>query len=531
MTTTFPAATRWFWWCAGIIILSLVPGLFTTLMEPDAALYAGIAKQIVWRNDWVNLFADGKDWLDKPHLPFWISALSFRIFGVSTFAYKLPAFLCWLLGARFTYLFARHFYGEGTAQVAALVYLTALHAIISSNDVRAEPYLTCFLVASSWYLVKAMGNAWNIVPAAFFTGLAMMTKGLFVLIPIGSGMLLHWGMQKDWRQLLQWRWYAYLLLCAVFVLPEIGCLYLQFDMHPEKTVFGRQGVSGVRFFLWESQFGRFFNTGPIKGKGDPFFFLHTLLWAFLPWSLLLYAAFFNRFRKLRGGVEWITLGAGIVTLLVFSLSRFQLPHYLNILFPYFSILLAAWLFELSGWKKVFVTQRTIALIVIVLLAGVAVLFRPPVWWAYMVVSVAAVLVWGMMRKPEDAVRVSVLAAVCVGIFLNVFFYPALVTYQGGSETARWKNKKYPGEEMQFYKINSYSFEFYSDVPVRRNDSSASGLVYTGREGLASLDAQRVPYKTEAIFASYRITRLDGKFVNRATRVRELDSVWVLRIRE
>lgn len=529
MMKTYPA-TALFRWCVAIIILSLVPGLFTTLMEPDAALYAGIAKQIVWRNDWVNLFADGKDWLDKPHLPFWTSALSFRIFGINTFAYKLPAFLCWLLGARFTYLFARHFYGEGTAQAAALIYLTALHAIISSNDVRAEPYLTCFLIASSWYLAKAMGNAWNIVPAAFFTGLAMMTKGPFVLIPVGSGMLLHWAMRQDWRQLLQWRWYAYLALCAVFVLPEIWCLYLQFDAQPGKTVFGRQGVSGIRFFLWDSQFGRFFNTGPIKGKGDPFFFLHTLLWAFLPWSLLLYAALFQRFRRLRHGEEWITLGAGIFTLLVFSLSRFQLPHYLNILFPYFSVLLAAWLCALPGMKKVFVTQRVISLIMVILLAGITVLFRPPFWWVYLVITAIALVVWGRLRKPEDVLRVSVLAGVCAGIFLNAFFYPELVTYQGGSTTAEWKNKKFPGEKVNFYKINSYSFEFYSDAPVQRGDSAA-GLTYTGREGLASLDENGVPYTTEAVFPSYRITRLDGKFVNRATRARELDSVWVLRIRD
>jgi 4-amino-4-deoxy-L-arabinose transferase-like glycosyltransferase len=525
---TYPATAR-FWQCVAIIVISLIPGLFTTLMEPDAALYAGIAKQIVWRGDWVNLFADGKDWLDKPHLPFWISALSFKIFGVSTFAYKLPAFLCWLLGARFTFLFARHFYGEGTAQIAALVYLTALHAIISSNDVRAEPYLTCFLIGASWYLVKAGGNVWNIVPAAFFTGLAMMTKGPFVLIPIGGGMLFHWAMQKDWKQLLQWRWYLYLVLCAVFILPELWCLWLQFDAHPEKTVFDRQNVSGIRFFLWDSQFGRFFNTGPIKGKGDPFFFLHTLLWAFLPWSLLLYAAIFQRFRRLRQGAEWIAPGAGMLTLLVFSLSRFQLPHYLNILFPYFSILLAAWLYGLAGEKKVFVTQRVISVIVVVLLAAITVLFQPPYWWIYMVLSAATFVVWWLLKKPEDVVRVSVLASVCVAVFLNVFFYPALVKYQGGSETAVWKNKKFPGETVQFYKINSYSFEFYSDAPVVRSDS-AQGLVYTGREGLASLDEQGIGYKTEAVFPSYRVTRLDGKFVNRATRAKELDSVWVLRIR-
>lgn len=529
---TYPLTARYSW-CIAIIILSLIPGLFTTLMEPDAALYAGIAKQIVWRNDWVNLFADGTDWLDKPHLPFWISALSFKVFGISTFAYKLPAFLCWLLGARFTYLFARHFYGIAAAQIAALIYLTALHAIISSNDVRAEPYLTCFLIGASWYLVKATESTGYILPAALFTAFALMTKGPFVLITIGSGLILHWIILKDWRQFLQWKWYAYLLLAVIFTLPEIWCLYLQFDMHPEKIIFGQQGVSGIRFFLWESQFGRFFNTGPIKGHGDPFFFLHTLLWAFLPWSLLLYIAIFQRLRKLSKGVEWISLGAALFTLLVFSLSSFQLPHYLNILFPYFSILLAAWLIQLVPVKKAMITQRVIVLIMVILLLAITLLFRPHYWIAYVFVSVAAFIGWWLLRSPNDLVRVSLLGSVCVAIFINVFFYPTLLDYQGGSVAAKWKNNQFPGEKVHFYRSNSQAFEFYCDAPVERSDTAFNrqALIFTGNAGMDALNLAGKKYKEEAVFSSYPVTRLDGQFINPATRNEGLDSVWLLRVND
>ncbi|MCK7554236.1 glycosyltransferase family 39 protein [Chitinophaga sedimenti] len=151
---------RYYPWFIAAVIASLIPGLFTPLMEPDAALYAGISKQMVLRNDWLNLFADGRDWLDKPHLPFWLGAASFKLFGINAFAWKLPAFLCWVAGARYTYLFARHFYNDMAARVAALIYLCALHAIISSNDVRAEPYLTLFLIGASYYLAKEKKLYW-----------------------------------------------------------------------------------------------------------------------------------------------------------------------------------------------------------------------------------------------------------------------------------------------------------------------------------------------------------------------------------
>jgi 4-amino-4-deoxy-L-arabinose transferase-like glycosyltransferase len=515
---------KYYPWFIAAVIASLIPGLFTPLMEPDAALYAGISKQMVLRNDWLNLFADGRDWLDKPHLPFWLGAASFKLFGSNAFAWKLPAFLCWVAGARYTYLFAKHFYNDTAARMAALIYLCALHAIISSNDVRAEPYLTLFLIGASYYLAKE-----KIVLAALFAAFALMTKGPFVLIPLGGGMLLHWAMKGEWQQLLRPKWYLWLLLTAIFTLPEIYCLYIQFDAQPDKLVFGRQGVSGIRFFLWDSQFGRFFNTGPIKGKGDPFFFLHTLLWAFLPFSLLLYAAIFQRLRKLRQGVEWITLGAGLLTLIVFSLSRFQLPHYLNILFPYFAVLLAAWLQSLTLPRAAMTTQRVVSLIIIILAAAINLLFRAPGWPVYFVVTIAAAYAWYRLRDPQQLVFSGAVASIALALFLNIFFYPHILPYQGGSTTAAWLNKQSITSPVQLYRLNTYSFDWIYNGPTVR-DTSAS-LLYTARKGKAALDSAGMQYETVVTFPSYKVTRLDGKFVNASTREKSLDTVWVVRLRE
>jgi hypothetical protein len=51
-------------WC-GIILNAT--GLFNEILEPGLALYASIAKQIALSNNWINLYGDGSDWLDKPH--------------------------------------------------------------------------------------------------------------------------------------------------------------------------------------------------------------------------------------------------------------------------------------------------------------------------------------------------------------------------------------------------------------------------------------------------------------------------------
>jgi 4-amino-4-deoxy-L-arabinose transferase-like glycosyltransferase len=257
-------------------------GLFTPVLEPDGTLYAAIAKHIAQTNDWINLYGNGHDWLDKPHFSFWITALSFKILGISSFAYKFPAFLFWLVGIRFTYLLAKEIYNKTIAQLTVLIYIIALHGAISNFDVRAEPYLTTLTIGSIYYTYRLYKKfTWQyLLASALLAACAVMTKGIFILLTVSGGLIIYWMITKQRKQFLNYRWWLLALLIFIFILPELYCLYVQFDLHPEKIVYGQTNVSGLRFFFWDSQFGRFFNTGPIKGSGDPSFFLHTLLWAY-----------------------------------------------------------------------------------------------------------------------------------------------------------------------------------------------------------------------------------------------------------
>ena len=72
------------WLCFFIVMAVAVnfSGLFVTLIAPDATLYATIAKTMALHHDYVNIYVSGADWLDKPHFPFWITALFFNLFGM-----------------------------------------------------------------------------------------------------------------------------------------------------------------------------------------------------------------------------------------------------------------------------------------------------------------------------------------------------------------------------------------------------------------------------------------------------------------
>ena len=515
-------------------------GLFSLIMEPDGALYATIAKTIAQSNDFVNLMVEDRDWLDKPHFPFWMAAISYKIFGINSFAYKLPALLFFYVGVWYTYQFARLTYSRLVAQIATLITLTALHLVISNNDVRAEPYLTAQVIGATFHFFRLyQRNRWqDLILGSLWTGLALMTKGPFVLVPIGTGLVVHFALMGKWREFLKPRWYAAIFLSVVFCLPELYTLYLQFDLHPEKVVFGKTGNSGLWFFAWDSQFGRFFNTGPIKGTGEKTFFLHTTLWAFAPWSLLLYAATGRAITRLVQRVpylpEYVSLGSGVVTFLLFSFSGFQLPHYLNIVFPFYAVLTAHFLTTLrteQSRRAWLITQQVLWGVLLALVVGLIWFFRPEplggaIAWVVVVVIITVVMTRAVRWLPS-LVGWSVGGAVLALGFYNLFLYPNLMPYQAGGEAAFRANQLNQKQLMTGqYGFNSYSFEFYLTRKAHYWRTKAELTEAARQQPLwvistpLHLDTLRrdgwavAPLDT---FRFFHVTKLTGPFLNYKTR--------------
>ena len=75
------------------LLAVLVAGAFVDVMEVDAAQYATMSRDMLGQADPLKLYFRGADYLDKPPLLFWTSALSFSVFGVHNWSYKLPSIL------------------------------------------------------------------------------------------------------------------------------------------------------------------------------------------------------------------------------------------------------------------------------------------------------------------------------------------------------------------------------------------------------------------------------------------------------
>jgi len=541
---------RYFPWLLFLGIALNIPGLFLDIMEPDGALYATIAKHMVQHDDWVNLFGNGSDWLDKPHFPFWMAAISYKVFGINGFAYKFPAFLFWLLSLVYTYLTARDLFNASVARISVLVYTIALHSTLANFDVRAEPYLTACIVAAVWHMLRVYqrGNNWHIVAAAIFIACAMMTKGIFVLVTIGGGWVIFWVLTKQWSQFVNYRWWLLLILSFVFILPELYTLYVQFDMHPEKVVFGETNVSGLKFFFWDSQFGRFFNTGPIKGKGDPTFFLHTSLWAFLPWSIGLIGGviYLLRFDKNKDPQRWIVYGSTLITFIMFSLSKFQLPHYIVIVFPYFAMITGYFFYQMAiagNLGKLVVAQSVLVYLLGIAIAGLIYITELenalPAATITVLITLGAVFI-RYTNPLKQLLFKGFAAALMLYIFLFCFFYPFLLKYQSGGEAGKLIPSDRTDVPVAAYSSFSYALEFYApgDVKLISNNEELQNFLahtpcylYTTAAMGDSLISSGLQAKVVAAPEFFHITRLKMGFLDHKKRKETLQTRYLLYVND
>ena len=232
--------------------------------------------------------------------------------------------------------------------MAALIFLSAQTIVLSAIDVRTDAVLTGLTAFAIWQLYEYLrsGKTIPLLLGAAGAGLAFSTKGQIALLVIGLPLICQVIYSGAWKRLWNPRLLLALVVFGLVITPMLYAYYQQFDLHPEKVIRGRDHRSGILFIFWEQSFERLSGEGIGKNSSDYFFFFHTFLWVFLPWTLIGLLAYwekareFWRNRKSRDG-EVLTLGGITLIFLIISFAQFKLPHYLNITIPLFAVLAAS----------------------------------------------------------------------------------------------------------------------------------------------------------------------------------------------
>ena len=135
-----------------LIVIVYAFGMFLPVMENDSAQHATMAMRMYLENDFFTIMRGNEPYLDKPHMHFWLSALSFKIFGVHAWAYRIPALLFTALGALSCYHLTKELYHQKLAPFGALIFLTSQSIILSNHDVRTDAVLTGAIIFAIWQL-------------------------------------------------------------------------------------------------------------------------------------------------------------------------------------------------------------------------------------------------------------------------------------------------------------------------------------------------------------------------------------------
>ena len=550
-----------------VFLIVYIPGLFVDVMDVDAAQYASMSREMVETGNWMELHNRYHDYLDKPPLLFWLSSGSMWLLGVSNFAYKLPSFLFGILAVYSTIRLAELIYNRITGLLAGLMVTSCLGFFIMMNDVRTDTLLMGAFAFSLWQLaLYVKTKSWRALILGFTgIGLAMLAKGPLGLVMPVFALSCEFAYKRQWVNFFRWQWLVGLAIVGLILTPMCIGLYNQFDLHPEKEINGQTGVSGLEFYFWTQSFGRITGDSAWGTKFDNgatnFFFTHTFMWAFFPWSIFtvlgLLKNIFVLFRsKFKAGYlnEMLATGGFILIFLALSASKYKLPHYIYITFPLAAIIAARFiLFDLLQRMRKTATKiliiwhvkLTILLFTVVFL----ILFFIFPGANFLTISIVILLtiasfLFLIVRKTRSERLLLPILFALMAFYYTGFsqFYPELLKYQVTNEAGRTILTNNVNREAfkMHNEVSAHSLDFYSHsspgyiaidsgsiLPVL--DKYGEIWIYTDSLGYREILNSGFNISSTIEYRAFSVQFLTFEFLNPATRHQKTRPMYLVRL--
>jgi len=319
-------------WVLGLICL----GLFfanlggAALFEPDEARNAEKAREILLLNDWVTPHENFVPVLDKPMFFYWLVAVSFKLFGVSEWAARLPSALAALGCLLLVFRFADRRWGRWVALWSALILATSVEFFLLARLVIIEMSLTLFisLALCAFYAAAHSedGRTRKLQCLVLYSALSAGTliKGLVGLIIPGMVCFFYLLLSRRWFVLRR----LHLLPGAVGYLALVVPWYLWAEA---------RNPGYLRYYFWDEHFIRYL-TDEFNRSKDWYYFSGVLALGFAPWTALLPFTVHRLWRDLDDGDLFLAVWV-VLPMVFFSASYSQLPHYISPIFPALAVVM------------------------------------------------------------------------------------------------------------------------------------------------------------------------------------------------
>ena len=310
------------------------------LVGADEPRYAQIAREMLARHAWVTPLLHGQPWLEKPALYYWLAAISYRIFGVSDWAARLPSAVLASAMVFGVYAFLRRF-RRGSELNGALMTASCAGVIgfarAASTDMPLTATFTLGMLA--WWTWRESGRrAWLL---AFYVCMALGTLAKGPVAPFLAALIVvafAVGI-RDVRLILRTLW------------PPAVLLYLAVTL-PWYIAVQRATGNFFRVFILEHNLERF-GTNLYQHPQPFWYYAPVLLLGLVPWIVFALVALVWAVRKRARGDDSGHTSADhlpgylflwtILPVVFFSFSQSKLPGYILPSIPAATVLLAVWL--------------------------------------------------------------------------------------------------------------------------------------------------------------------------------------------
>jgi 4-amino-4-deoxy-L-arabinose transferase-like glycosyltransferase len=481
------------------------------LVGADEPRYAQIAREMLERHDWVTPTLYGKPWLEKPVLYYWSAIVSYRIFGVSDWAARLPTAVFASAMVFATYTFVRRF-RPGTQLNAALVVATSAGVIGFARAASTDMPLTAtFAMAMlSWSAWQQTGaKRWLSI---FYVALALATLAKGPVAPFLAAAIVvpYAALRRDWRVVVRSLWPPGLVIYVAFVLPW----YVAVE---------RSTHQFFRVFILEHNLARY-GTNVFQHHQPFWYYLLVLPVALLPWTVFSVAGFLRTARDRRDDISLLLAVWAAVPVIFFSFSGSKLPGYILPALPAWA-LLATWWQPGRAATKLAVAHTAVVALVFggALLSSYAVLNLrpPPAAWMIAAVGGVAVFAAGIFSLRAfgwRALRLATIVPLVIALgFVLRFVAPSIDMKQSArpvAETlARRRSEGMPIVIAGVRRELVYGLGFYRNEPVlvpaselpsavdmvRITSVPERGFIYIVRAGSS---ASVPPSRTAAITGGY-----------------------------
>jgi len=309
--------------------------LDTGITNFDDAYYAQKAKEILDSGSFWLITQAGEPAMDNPPLPFWLTALAFSLFGVSSYSAIFFSALFATGIVLMTYRLSLLLYKDyWIAFASAFVLLFPGIFIDSSRRAMVDIPLAFFVILAFYSVFKArLLKPWYLV-FGFSTAGAILTKSVLGLFPLAiTGAYLIFS--RQWREIINPWFLSGCLIALIF----------GFSWHFVNWQYYGQEFIDVHFgaLIFNRGFGEIEDSFYFLGYAEDFL---RNYWPWLPIALVGLTQFGKRGFVGKDDTSLLLFLWPVLAFLIMSTSKNHTIRYLLMIFPALAIIIAK---TVSAW--------------------------------------------------------------------------------------------------------------------------------------------------------------------------------------